>query len=943
MGHPKHRRQGLFTYLVLAFLLIMMTGVLIPTGTVLAAEAPVQHKVVRVGWYNYQFNYMDRFGRRAGYAYEYQRRIAAYTGWEYEYVEGGWSELLEKLKNGEIDLMTDVSYTPERAESMLYSAQAMGHEEYHVIVTADNNSITPENPASLNGKRVGVSEGSIQADLYREWEQANDVHAEIVEVKETEEEHAERLRSGDFDALIDFSAFDKFMEDSVPVMTIGYSDFYFAINQNRPDLKQELDAAMEQILSKNRGYNQELDDKYISNGGAARFLSAGEQNWLTEHGAIRIGYREGYLPFSGTENGEASGLLKQFMMDTAEVMKNAPISYEAKPYSSIDEALVGLENGEIDVVFPVSYSDYDAERRGLLITDRISEDKMVALVRSSEVNSFELDGIERVAIVDGDSSTQTAVQENYPTWVTISMGTPEECIKSIRERKADCVMLSAYRQGRYKDLIEQYQLTAIETTATMQEAFAVRSGDVMLYSILSKLCGTMDADEVYRTLSAYSNRLEKVGLGEAIRDNLHQVVILLTLIVLVVSFFLILSVKNGKKAKLLNQELEVAKVQADAANDAKTRFLFSMSHDIRTPLNAIIGFTELEEKNPEDVERNQEYRRKVKLASHQLLDILNNVLEMARIENNKLVLEEELVDTSEFFDTWVSVFEGEVKKKNLTLASSADMQHNYLYFDKTHMSEIMMNLVSNAIKYTPEGGEIRVSIRELPGDREGECIVESSVQDNGIGMSEEFVSSIFEEFSRERSSSQSGIQGTGLGMAIVKSLVDLMKGTISIDSKVGQGTKVTIRLPHRYGTETDYQKQSSGETVEYDFTGKRVLMAEDNDLNAEIAEELLQEKGFEVERVEDGAICVEKLCAAEAGYYDLILMDIQMPNLDGYEATRQIRALDNPRKAQIPILAMTANAFKEDRQAAARAGMDGHIAKPLDVQKMFGEIHRVLG
>ncbi|TYZ21400.1 ATP-binding protein [Selenomonas ruminis] len=398
----------------------------------------------------------------------------------------------------------------------------------------------------------------------------------------------------------------------------------------------------------------------------------------------------------------------------------------------------------------------------------------------------------------------------------------------------------------------------------------------------------------------------------------------------------------NKLLKEQQEHLEKAKEKAEAANQAKTTFLFNMSHDIRTPLNAIIGFTELEERHPEAVDVNREYRKKVKLASHQLLDILNNVLEMARIESKQIVIEEELTNAREFFDSWVSVFEGEMRKKNLSFKTSYEVEHPYLYFDRTHVMELLMNILSNSVKYTANDGEIFAGVRELPGAKPGECIVETTVRDNGIGMSEKFQAQIFEQFSRERNSSQSGIQGTGLGMAIVKRIVEMMNGTISIKSKLGEGTEIIICLPHHIGEEPEGQEVPENPETEFNFAGKRILLVEDNDLNAEIAEELLAACGVKVERACDGVECVNMVTKARAGYYDLILMDIQMPNMNGYKATQKIRRLDDPDKAKIMILAMTANAFKEDQQDAINAGMDGHIAKPIDIHKMFQTIKQAL-
>ena len=391
-----------------------------------------------------------------------------------------------------------------------------------------------------------------------------------------------------------------------------------------------------------------------------------------------------------------------------------------------------------------------------------------------------------------------------------------------------------------------------------------------------------------------------------------------------------------------HEQLEIAVKRAEAANKAKSEFLFNMSHDIRTPMNAILGFTNFAlESNDPDMQR--EYLENIDVSSKQLLDLINNILELARIENHKIIVEEELVDVKETCRKLCTIFSSDLKKKNLSCRVNMDIRHKKLYVDTTHYSQVFLNIVSNAVKYTPDGGTIILSFRELLGDREDTCFVETVIEDNGIGMSEDFLAHAYESFSRERTSTVSGIQGTGLGLAIVKNLVKLMNGSITIESRQGIGTRVTIRLPHRFGE--GLGEKTEGETSAWEhlrFDGRHILLAEDIDVNAIIATKLLSSKGFIVERAKDGVECVNMLLKAEDGYYDLVLMDIQMPVMDGYQAARAIRSFGDEKKAAVPILAMTANAFKEDREKAAEAGMDGHIAKPLDAANMFRRIAEVL-
>lgn len=383
---------------------------------------------------------------------------------------------------------------------------------------------------------------------------------------------------------------------------------------------------------------------------------------------------------------------------------------------------------------------------------------------------------------------------------------------------------------------------------------------------------------------------------------------------------------------------------ANASSAAKSAFLFNMSHDIRTPMNAIIGFTELLAKHLDDKELATSYIKKIQTSNDFLLSLINNVLEMARIESGKTTLDETYWDAYAFNDTLYSLFDSQMKEKGITFTRTNKVIHSDVICDETKLREIFLNILSNALKYTPSGGTVTMNLTEIPSDMQGYAMYQTVIEDTGIGMSEEFLPHLFEEFTRERSSTESKLNGTGLGMPIVKKLVDLMQGTIEVESKVGKGTKITVTLPHRIAQDGDTQRviEKGKGYDETCFQGKRILLAEDNALNAEIAITILEEAGFEVEHAEDGIICVDMMEKADAGYYDLILMDIQMPNMDGYKATKTIRKFSDPIKAGITIVAMTANAFEEDKKNAYEAGMNWHIAKPIKVDALMSALTEIL-
>ena len=399
-----------------------------------------------------------------------------------------------------------------------------------------------------------------------------------------------------------------------------------------------------------------------------------------------------------------------------------------------------------------------------------------------------------------------------------------------------------------------------------------------------------------------------------------------------------------RKERMQEMELQKAYVAAETASKAKTDFLFNMSHDIRTPMNAIIGFTNLLEKHLDDREVVQDYIKKIKTSNEVLLSLINNVLEMARIESGRESLDETRENAFDFLQSVFLLFDSQMKEKGIRFIRSVCVEHPDVIIDKTKIREILLNILSNALKYTPSGGKVTMTLTELPSEQTGYAVYQTVIEDTGIGMSKEFLPHIFEDFSREHSSTESRITGTGLGTAIVKRLVDLMQGKIEVESELGKGSRFTLTMHHRIAGEKD-SSQTGEITEDYgteNFAGKRILLAEDNDLNAEIAIAILEDAGFVTERAEDGIICVDMIEKATPDYYDLILMDIQMPNMDGYKATRVIRRLPDKKKASILIVAMTANAFEEDRQNAFKAGMNGHIAKPIHMEKLFSMLAKLL-
>ncbi len=517
-----------------------------------AAPADSEPKTVRVGWYESSFNRTDDDGRRSGYAYEYQMKIAAYTGWKYEYVSGSWSELLQMLTDGEIDLMSDVSYTVERAEKMLFPALPMGSEDYYLFINPENREISGSDFSSLNGKKVGVNKGSIQADFYRDWAERHGVESNLVEVTGSEEESLLMLSDGELDAYV---TVDSFSENAlavhgrpVPVSKIGSSDFYFAVCSGREDLLAELESALSRIQEENRYYNQQMFKKHLVTTGANAFFSTEEQDWLDNHGTIRVGYQDNYLAFCATdpETGELTGALKDYLEHAATCVQNAKISFEANGYPTAAAAMEALKKGEVDCVFPANLSAGDGENQGLYMTPPLMRTDVFAVIRQSDRQIFAGKEHVIVAVNEGNPNYESCLKDNFPTWRIVYYPTTEDCLKAVSWGVADCVLISSYRYNNIARLCEQLRLTTAATGVELDYCFAVAAGEPQMYSILAKIADLVPESTVNTALSRYVAEDAKLTLGDFIQEH-AWILILVTAAVLVVILILMIRSRRAEK------------------------------------------------------------------------------------------------------------------------------------------------------------------------------------------------------------------------------------------------------------------------------------------------------------------------------------------------------------------------------------------------------------
>ena len=1065
---------------VMLSLLLLLSAVL----PVKAAAETASAKVVRVGSFEDTFNYVNEKGARKGYGYELLETLSGYTGWQFEYVTCDWSDCFEKLKNGEIDIIGGISYTEDRTQEMLFSDEPMGVEKYYLYADLSRADISASDFKTLNGKKIGVLMGTEPEVMLAEWEEKYGLKTEHVNISNNEDVK-QKLANHEIDCFVSLEE-SFWAERGISTITrVGESGIYYAINKNRPDIKEELDDAMRALDEAVPFYTADLYKRYFSMD-YTPILTGEEKAWLRKHGAIRMGFLasdSGVSTFDPA-TGEFTGVITDYIQFAADCLGNQELEFQLVGYDSKEAELDALKSGEIDMIFHCDQNPNLAEEYHFACTNTTWTSNLMAVTNKQHFNE---NNVNRIAVPQNKLSLKKYLAFYYPQWEIVDCDTQEDAARLVKDGQADCFVTGISSENKYS---KKYSFYSVPLVNPVRSCFAVNSGNRSLLSILNKTIKAMPVNMLAGALAMYKSSARKVTLSDFIKDNFFKVMLISSIAVAVVLLTILMLLQKARKAEAaarkaasdtqeLNAKLQVAVEKAESANRAKSTFLSNMSHDIRTPMNAIIGFTTLALSNIDDTDRVKDYLGKTLASSNHLLSLINDVLDMSRIESGKIHLEEVEVNLSDVLHDLKTIVSGQIYAKQLELYMDAmDVTDEDVYCDKTRLNQILLNLLSNAIKFTPAGGTVSVWVRQLAGKVHGCGQYEFRIKDNGIGMSPEFAQKIFEPFERERTSTVSGIQGTGLGMAITKNIVDMMGGTIEVQTAQGKGTEFTVCVPMRAQTEQrpvekiteleglkalvvdddfntcdsvtkmlvkvgmraewtlsgkeavlrarqsiemsdayhayiidwrlpdmngievtrqirslhddtpiiiltaydwsdiEVEAKAAGVTAfcakpmfmsdlretlmsalgqkqtdavqgllpdkNADFKGKHILLVEDNELNREIAQEILREYGFLVDSAENGAVAVEKVSTAAPGSYDLVLMDVQMPIMDGYTATRKIRALDDPARAKLPILAMTANAFDEDRRNALESGMNGFLSKPIVIDDLVQELRKIL-
>ena len=919
-----------------------------------ACPAEAAEKVVRVGCFDYgrmMMNITNNTVNRSGYTYEYLQEMSVHTGWRYEYVPGTFQDIMDKLYRGEVDIVPMIGYTEERRKQIFYPDQPLGMEYFFLVTTPDRINEFRDADRRLQGKKIGVDAGYAENKFLYAYLKEHAVTAEVISYPTTTEK-CQALRDKKVDAILYSN--NTMPQDLMIIQNMGAMPYYIGIAPNRPDILSEMNAAIISIDLSRPGFISHLMEKHFFNTPMNRQLSPAEMTWLEQHPVIKIGSLSDNFPYSYTDkDGKVRGVYIEAVRLMLERL-NISNRVEWTLFPDRQQAGKALQDRTVDLILP-EYRNYQAlEEHDVLLSQNLTCLSMGMLCKELPDKS----GVHSIATSEPGLTGQY-IRTNYPNSIIVPAKGAADCVEKFYRGGATVAIapLSMLEQA-ISQSGDKGEYKIIPLSALFDVCFAGQRDTNLLLKIINRGINFIPNDELDSLTMQFILQNRKLpSSADFFRQHPEYPVaaIILFSSLILAGYALRRSNRSEKELSLANAQiqetnahleslvaertaaLETALSQAEKANTSKTTFLFNMSHDIRTPMNAILGFNRMAEKHVDDREQLLDCLGKVENAGQHLLGLINDVLEMARIENGKLEIKEKPVNlligkgaTAAMADSLAAAKHITFTKKYLNLDEDL-----CLWLDTVRINQILLNILSNAIKYTPDGGRVDYTLERLTADDADHVRLRFTVADNGIGMSKEFLETIFDSFSRERSSTVSGIQGTGLGMAIAKRILDAMHGTIEITSELGKGTTVRFELTPRIAPmETAESLATAADAAESSFKGLSVLLVEDNELNREITKEILTDFGIRVDEAEDGTIAVSKLTKATPGQYDIILMDIQMPIMDGYRATGEIRRLPDPAVANIPIIAMTANAFAEDKRKAMEAGMNGHLAKPIDIAKL---------
>ena len=811
MNKSRKKTAVLFAYIFVILGIWMMLSVHCQAAETNNDEK--QPQTIRVGSFEDTFNYVDKNGVRRGYGYELMQALSGYTGWKFEYVKCDWSNCFDKLENGEIDIMGDISYTDERAQKMLFSDEPMGEEKYILYADLSHTDIGTSDFKAMDGKRVGVLTGTKPEIMLREWENKNGIHTKHVNVN-NDDDVEKKLANHEIDCFVSLEESIWSEQGISSVTTIGKSGIYFAINKERSDIKMKMDYAMRQLEQDSPFFKADLYKKYFTLD-YKQSLTGKEKSWVEEHGGIKIGFlNNDQAIFSmDEETGKLTGILAEYISYVKDCLGNQTLEFNIQEYDDYNEMLQALQDHEIDMIFYAGRNPDLAEKKGYTLTNTAWTYSLMAV---TDEKYFNEDKSYTVAVPKEQEALKQHIVFSYPQWKLVDYDSLADAADMIMNEKADCFLMGTSQALKYDN---ERDFKSVPLTKTMEACFAVRDGEGTLLSILNKTLKDMPSDMLTSALAIYDSTADRVTFYDFVKDNMFAFFVTAGFFVLTIIGIILVLLWKARKAEAvaklaandtqkLNDKLEIALKKAEDASFAKTRFLNNMSHDIRTPMNVILGHAQLMENElkGKGMPEMLEHLEKLQQSGNLLLAIINNVLDMAKIESGRMELDENYCRIEAVWKSLFAVFDEKARKKNIALHYTMNVEHEHVLTDVTKVKEILVNILSNSIKYTPVGGSVMVDVDELSCDESGYMIERIRVSDTGIGMSQDYLKKIFEAFTREKNTTKSKIAGTGLGMSIVKKYVDLLGGTINVESELGKGSTFTVTLKHRIADESYYEK-----------------------------------------------------------------------------------------------------------------------------------------
>lgn len=912
------------------------------------AETNTSQEAVRVGYFAFEgYHMMDEDGRRSGYGYDFLRMAARYLNVKYEYVgyDKSWDEMQDMLEKGEIDLLTSAQKTEER-EKLFDFSKPIGTSSAMLTVKSDNTSIIEQEYSTYENMRVGMLRENSRNDDFAKLAEEKGFSYQVV-YYDMESDIKAALQKGEIDAALTSSL--RSIDNEHIIEKFATDDFYVMVKKGNTHLLDEINYAIDQMNLAEGDWKDSLNYQYYGQTESRNLsFSEHEKEIIQQYASgkkLRVACSIDRSPYSYVESGKLKGIIPDMF---AGLMEEAGLPYEVVIPKNREEYEAWQKDGSVDIFIDARIADETAaEEEGVAITAPYMDMGLAMVTRRDFDGTIRKLGVARYQGAEGIEDDLAVEAER------VYFDTRDDAMNAVLEGDVDATFVYLYTAQKFVNMDSRGSVayTVLDEPVYPYRICIMPSADAELSGILTKCIYAYPKTRLESLISDYTTvKLANTTLFTLIMIHPVKSAALLFMAVALLLLLVSLSLKLHENHKLVKverkraEEKDVLAKLAKSANESKSRFLFNMSHDIRTPLNAVLGFTSLAKESIGDDEKELDYLDKIQISGEHLLEVVNDVLEMSRVETGTINLEEKECCIKDIIDAVVLISGENSRKKNQQfIVNLSELKYSYVWCDSLRVKEILANLLENAVNYTQPEGRIELTIKQQPAGREGYADLEIRVKDNGCGMEKDFVEKLFQPFMREQSATVSGLNGTGLGLAIIKRYVDAMGGTISVQTEKNAGSEFVVRLCQKLAEKTkEISSEAAKEDEKTQFYGKRILIVEDNDLNREIEVAILEDAGFLVEEAVDGQKAVEKVKAAKDGYYDGILMDIQMPVMDGYEATREIRKLTNPMLAKIPIIAVSANAFDEDKIASEKAGMNAHIEKPIRLDYLFDTLRDVL-